>query len=74
MSGNYLSLSPPASVDVTVRDDLRNPPATIDLTFTMTVVSEVGMNSTTVIHWGLPVGSNAVYPRYEVVISHTTTT
>ena len=71
-SGNFLQLNPPAGVDVTVRDDLRHPPATIDLTFTMTIVSEVGTNSNTVIHWGLPVGSNAVYPRYEVVISHTT--
>ena len=67
----YLSLSPPAGVDVTIRDDLRHPPATLDLTFTLTIVSEVDTNSTTTIQWGMPVGSNAAYPRYEVVISHT---
>jgi hypothetical protein len=66
----YLQLSPPTGVLVTVRDDLRHPPATIDFTFTLTIVSEVGMNSTTVIDWGLPVGSNAPYPRYEIVVSH----
>ena len=65
----YLQLSPPLGVDVTVRDDLRHAPATIDVTFTMTVVSEVGANSATSIQWGMPVGSNNPFPRYEIVIS-----